>query len=97
MPHDAKGQPLAAGDIILIPFKITQVMTGEDYCNLSLESLATMAPEHKYPTTLSAINAKQVIRANEGDDVGFLVLLRADGGRELLPNPSCPLIRKSPK
>ncbi|SRR5216684_4615995 len=97
MPHDAKGRPLAAGDTVLIPFKVTQVMTGEDFCNLNLESIATMAPEHKYPTTLGAINAKQVIRANEGDDVSFLVLLRTDGGRELLPNPTYPFIRKSPK
>jgi hypothetical protein len=71
--HDCKGRPLQTGDTILVPFKITQtvVTEGGGYCNVSAETVASMYPA-KYKTG-GTFNAKQVIRANDGDDTSFVV------------------------
>lgn len=73
MPHDAKGQELKPGDRVIVPFTVLQIIQTEDFCNLQLETCTTMPPEHKFKTALSAINAKQVLRANSGDDLSFRV------------------------
>ena len=65
--HDAKGQPLAVGDIVLVPAEVTAVQAQDDYCNCSLKALAPMPPYAERNTTLT-VNTRQVVRANAGDD-----------------------------
>lgn len=58
MPHDKNGNLLEVGDDVIIRAKVTQVHTGEEYCNLSLESVEPMYPgDSKNQFTL---NTKQV-------------------------------------
>lgn len=72
--HDFAGRPLAVGDRVLVPFKITSVSANDEYCNVTLETEAVMFPSDR-KTTLTA-NTKQVIRNNDGDSTTFDV---ADG------------------
>ncbi len=72
MPHDARGNLLKAGDRVLVPFIVKDVFTGENDCNVSLESEIGMPPSG-YKTALSAINTKQMIRGNFGDDTSFSI------------------------
>lgn len=53
------GKILKVGDIVNIPCRITQIQLGEDYCNVSLETLKTMPPENKY-TSSYVLNTKQI-------------------------------------
>ena len=59
MPHDMNGNILKVGDIVSIPCRITQIQLGEDYCNVSLETVKTMPPENKYTSSYS-LNTKQI-------------------------------------
>ncbi len=75
MPHDAKGREVKPGDLVLVPFKIKEVYQTQDFCNVNLETVATMPPEHKFKTDLSAVNTKMLIRANRGDELDFEVIV----------------------
>lgn len=69
--HDCKGRPLTVGDTVLVPFTVFQTIGGEDYCNVALQTVATMPPgTSKLGLTL---NALQTIRANDGDETAFVV------------------------
>jgi hypothetical protein len=57
MPHDVKGRLLKLGDEVVIRGKITQLQTGEEFCNVSVE-IAPMPP-YTERSTLSALNTKQ--------------------------------------
>lgn len=72
--HDCKGRPLKEWDTILVPFIIDQVYhtEGDGYCNVSARTVASMFPGQS--KTSCTFNAKQVIRANEGDDTAFEVV-----------------------
>lgn len=70
--HDCKGRPLSVGDRVMVPFTVTQAMLTEEYCNLSLETVATMHPGTS-KTSMTA-NARQVLRANDGDDIAYQVV-----------------------
>lgn len=78
--HDAKGRPLNVGDTVLIPCKVLRVMPG-DYCALDVETLAVM-PGNGTKNSIGALNAKQVLRANAGDDTQFDVV--EDNGKTIL-------------
>ena len=78
MPHDAKGRELKPGDKVLVPFIVKDVFMTEDYCNVNLESVATMPPIHNSKANLGAINTRMVIRANPGDETDFKAII--DGG-----------------
>jgi len=70
--HDCKGRPLVVGDTVLVPFIIKETYATEEFCNASLETVASMFPgDHK--TTLT-VNTKQVIRANKGDETDYNVI-----------------------
>jgi len=84
MPHDAKGRELKPGDLVLVPFHVKAVHATEDFCNVDLETCATMPPEHRHKTSLSAINTQMVLRANKGDDTTFSVLSRGSGGSQIV-------------
>jgi len=73
--HDCKGRELNVGDTVMVPFTVTQIHSGVDFCNVNLASVASMPGEGAgYKTTLSAINTRQTIRANDGDDTSFRVV-----------------------
>jgi hypothetical protein len=63
MPHDMDGTELKQGDRVLVECKVTQLSTGEDYCNTTLETVVPMQPQGS-PCTL-VVNAKQVRKATE--------------------------------
>lgn len=64
---DAKGRPLKAGDLVLVPCRITAVSPTEDYCNVALETVFSRRPDGKVET-ISAINTAVTLRANAGDE-----------------------------
>lgn len=70
MPHDAKGQEIAVSDIVLMPFRVKKVHLSEDHCNVDLESLWGMPPDES-KTSLQAVNTRQTIRANPGDNTDW--------------------------
>lgn len=73
--HDAKGRPLKEGDVVLIPAKITSLHAGEDYCNVSLQTVLGRRPDDA-KESISAINTGVLLRAEDGDenDLGFAAL-----------------------
>jgi hypothetical protein len=82
MPHDAKGTELKVGDTVLVPFKVKSIGASELYCNVDLEACATVPPEHTFRPTLSAINSRMMVRANEGDDTRRFYILYQDAHTE---------------
>lgn len=58
MPHDMNGTKLEVGDLVLVPCLVTQVMTGAEYCNVTLQTEKPMFPS-QHPTGIS-LNASQV-------------------------------------
>lgn len=71
--HDAKGRPLQVGDRVMIPATITQTYEAFDYCNIVVETIATMPPNTS--KTVSTLNTKQLLRANDGDDITYEVVV----------------------
>lgn len=62
MPHDRDGNPLNAGDLVTVQAVVKAVQVGDEYCNVTLETVEVMYPsENKSTLTL---NAKQVVRAD---------------------------------
>ena len=61
MPHDKNGNVLAAGDEVIVRAKVTQVHTGEEYCNLTVETVEPMFPGDVKSTL--TLNTKQVEKA----------------------------------
>ena len=58
MPHDKNGQLVQPGDHVTITFRVTDITTGEDYCNCHLESVEGMPPTGT-KLTISAVNTRQ--------------------------------------
>jgi hypothetical protein len=60
MPHDRNGALLSVGDLVTVEARVTAIQAGEDYCNLTVETVEPMHPG----TSKSSItfNAKQVVR-----------------------------------
>lgn len=56
MPHDVNGKVLAVGDEVILRAKVTTVCPGEEYCNISIESVHGRKPDG-LKETMSAINA----------------------------------------
>lgn len=63
--HDAKGRELRVGDTVVVPAIVTSVCPG-DYCTLSVETVGVM-PGNESKSSIGALNAKQVYRANADD------------------------------
>lgn len=70
--HDAKGRELKVGDRVIVPFTVTSVNASREYCNVGIESVATM-PGNDSKCQIGAINTRQMLRANPGDDTSFEV------------------------
>jgi hypothetical protein len=65
MPHDLLGKLLEVGDTVTMACTVTQIYTGTDYCNVTLETVEKMFPgEHR--TTIT-VNGKQVCRVRRGE------------------------------
>lgn len=65
MPHDKNGQVLAVGDWVSVPCRVASISTGEEYCNVGLETTEPMFPgEQKNSISL---NAKQVVLTASGE------------------------------
>lgn len=65
--HDAKGRPLKAGDLVLVPCRIKQTYATEDFCNVTLESVYGRRPDGMVET-IGGINTAVTLRANAGDE-----------------------------
>jgi hypothetical protein len=78
--HDAFGREVKVGDTVMVPFKVTAVHASPEYCNVNLDTVASMPP-YTYGNSMVA-NTKQTLRANPGDDLAFVVL-EEDGKRSL--------------
>ncbi|MBN8955722.1 MAG: hypothetical protein J0H17_03890 [Rhizobiales bacterium] len=65
--HDAKNRELKIGDTVLIAAKVTQLSPGEEYCNVSVQSVFGRRPDGA-KETISAINTGVMLRANPGDE-----------------------------
>jgi hypothetical protein len=72
--HDAKGRELKAGDLVLIPARITQVYPTEDYCNVAAKSVFGRRPDG-LNEVFGAINTGVMLRANAGDENDLAALL----------------------
>jgi hypothetical protein len=63
MPHDIDGKLIEVGDRVVMAFVVKSVSTGEEYCNLGLESVERLWPG-EHTTYLGEVNAKQVRRVD---------------------------------
>lgn len=60
MPHDRNNEPLKEGDIVHVPCIVKSVQIGEEYCNVSLETIYPMPP-YTTPNTLT-LNTRQTVK-----------------------------------
>lgn len=58
MPHDRDGNVLEPGDFVVVRCVVNSITTGEEFCNLTLESIEGRKPDG-YKETL-CINANVV-------------------------------------
>lgn len=65
MAHDLLDKPLKEGDHILIAMKIISISHGENYCNITAESLYPRLPDGQ--KDIFTGNSAVVFRANKGD------------------------------
>lgn len=61
MPHDKNGELISVRDHVTVEFVVTAVSTGEEQCNVNLESVEGMPP-NGYKTSLGAINTRQTVK-----------------------------------
>jgi hypothetical protein len=65
--HDRNGRELKAGDIVLIPARVKDLYSTEEYCNVSATSIFGRRPDGA-KETIGAINTGVMLRANPGDE-----------------------------
>lgn len=58
--HDKNGTPLKKGDIVTITAKVTDLQAGEDFCNVTVETLAGRRPDGQ-KERFSAINTAVLV------------------------------------
>lgn len=71
--HDKNGKPLAVGDLVLIVAQVKELQSGEDYCNVTLETMEGRRPDGA-KETIHAINTAVLVRANLGDMIENLAI-----------------------
>lgn len=59
MPHDVNGNLLTVGDHVSLKGTITEIHSTENLCNCTVK-LDQPMPGADYPTTISALNTRQV-------------------------------------
>ena len=55
MPHDVNNNLLAEGDEVILRAKVKSIQAGEDYCNVTIESVHGRRPDG-LKESVSAIN-----------------------------------------
>jgi hypothetical protein len=60
MPHDANGKLVQVGDLVNVPCKVTSVAAGDEYCNVTLQTVHSMPPYTDHNTI--TLNTKQVVK-----------------------------------
>lgn len=58
MPHGKNGEELKKGDEAIVRVKITDIQTGSEYCNCTVETVEPMYPGQD-KTTIT-LNTKQI-------------------------------------
>lgn len=58
--HDRNGTPLKIGDVVLVPMTITDISQADDYCNVSMKSVAGRRPDGM-KESVSAVNTGVVV------------------------------------
>ena len=58
MPHDKNGQLLEVGDLVTVRARVSSVQAGDEYCNVSLETVEPMHPTAN--TSALTLNTRQV-------------------------------------
>ena len=66
MPHTQDNHIVAVGDVLYLPCRVKNVHAGVEYCNVDVETVYPMPP-YDTPTTFSAINTRQFVKAVELD------------------------------
>lgn len=64
--HDANGQELKKGDMVLIPAEITEVYPSEEYCNVTLKTTLGRRPDGN-KETIGAINTAVLVKVSGVD------------------------------
>ena len=59
MPHDLNGNPLKAGDEVIVRFTVRAIMEDTGFCNADIESVYSM-PGNGFRLQLSNINTRQM-------------------------------------
>lgn len=90
--HDKNGQPLAEGDIVMVPCRVTGVTPNSEenkFCNVNLETIEKMGQDDPgaYNMTL-IVNAKQVVKVKGYKDGQITIAGETLGpGKEPPPPP----------
>lgn len=58
--HDKNGTELKKGDVVLVPAVVTELHGGEDFCNVTLQTVHARRPDG-LKETVSAINTGVVV------------------------------------
>jgi hypothetical protein len=64
--HDANGQELKKGDMVLIPAEVSELWATEEYCNVQLTTTLGRRPDGN-KEIIGAINTGTVIKVSGGD------------------------------
>lgn len=58
MPHDCEGSKIKVGDQVILRATVKSVQEGDEFCNLTVDTLIPMHPTDQ-PTTIT-LNTRQV-------------------------------------
>jgi hypothetical protein len=82
MPHDKNGKLLKVGDTVNVPCIVKSVSSGEEYCNVTLETVEPMYPSDRKDSI--TLNAKQVEKVETPEAEGVTeAVLRATSSEHL--------------
>ena len=65
--HDARGNALKKGDLVLIPAVVTELYATEDYCNVSLTTQIGRRPDGQ-KESICAINTGVLLKIAAEDE-----------------------------
>lgn len=63
MPHDYNGELIQVGDIVYLVGKVSQITTGEEFCNIMVDSTLPAKPAGAMASFW--FNANQVTKSGE--------------------------------
>lgn len=82
MPHDANGTLLEKGDVVELVCRVKDVQAGEEYCNLTIETVTPMYPGNSVSCVV--VNAKQVVLRQKQTPATRLSYDQTTGGIHLV-------------